>query len=170
MSARFCLLPGWRSELSCLLQGLPLERRPAIRRASQPDWLLACDLPLVAGEETTARFLAGAEAAGWRWKRNADWLLLNPPLSLPDPGQDALQTIAEGELHCAIALLLRHGGSAWNEEDAWAVLKAAETGPEALDRLCARFHGEWAALLRQGKPLPGGLVSLLMAAGKGSNV
>ncbi len=153
-----------RAELNTLLGALPASRRPALRRASQSDALLATDLPLLVHPADTEAFRGAAEALGWRTRPQSGWLLLSkvpPPPEAPLP-----KPLPEGEIGCCLWLLAHHPGGQAEEETLFAVLKAGEAGTQALERLCAALHRDWAARLRQGQTLPGPVLPYLCAAVK----
>lgn len=150
-----------RQSAAALLQAVPTHRKPALRRSDDPQALLATDLPLAADADAVARFVRAAEAEGWTVRPSKGWLLLDHPV--PVPMTDACRVI-DGEAGCCVSLLLRHPGGEACAEDVRELVKAQEAGGDRVERLCARWHGEWAARLRLHQPLPAGLLPYLLAA------
>lgn len=144
-----------RKELAELLEGAGGNRRPALRRSLRPDWLYAADLgaacPGPAGE-------ALAEAlcrAGWELLEDGEWTQMRKPLRRPPDGW--FSGPFGPEAACCASLLERHpdGPEAEGTEAAYRLIKAGEEGAEAVERVCAALHREWAARLRAGEGLPG---------------
>lgn len=146
-----------RHALTALLEGTAVRRRPALRRCDDPRALLATDLPQAAEDAAVADFIRRAEAEGWTVLREGGWLLMDHPVPVPD----AAPCQASGEAGCCLQLLRRHPGGDAPPGDVRELLKAAETGQ--TERLCARWHAEWAGRLRLHQPLPGGLLPYLAA-------
>lgn len=154
------MLTPLRREVQASLAELPVRRKPALRRSDAPDALLATDLPLVAEEAVAARWAVSLTEKGWRVRRSGDWLLLDRDVPAPEPAR----TILSGdEIGCCLSLLTRHPGEA-PVCDIRALVKAADAGRPSLERLCARWHQAWAAALREGRPLPGGLLPYVSQA------
>lgn len=145
------------------LAQIPVQRKPALRRTDNPDALLACDLPGVAAPEEVQAFTADMENAGWRIQQEDGWLLMDH--DVPEPAW-AWPDAYPGEWGCCLWLLRRYPGKDAPAEKVRALVKAAEMGPGRVEWLCARWHGEFAALLREHQPLPGGLAPYLCAAMK----
>ena len=57
-----------------------------------------------------------------------------------------------------------HGCTPRPEADIRALAKAVESGDGAVERLCRSWHRQWAARLRCGEALPGGLAPYLSQA------
>ena len=155
------MLTALRRTVQAALEELPVTRRPALRRSDDPQALLATDLPLTTDAGTVARFVARLEADGWRVCRRGDWLLLDADVPVP-PWE--IPAVLDGEAGCCISLLLRHPGDEADRTVLREIVKAAESGRTALERLCARLHAEWAAALREHRNLPGGLLPYLCRA------
>lgn len=155
------MLTPLRREMQALLATVPVRRKPALRRSDAPEALLATDLPLAAEKAAVADFTALAENAGWTVLRRGDWLLMDHPVDAPDCPVPAE---LPGEAGCCLSLLLRHGGCDAPEEDIRALVKARDAGRNALERLCAAWHRDWAARLRRHEPLPGGMIPYLRGA------
>lgn len=157
------MLRALRQEVQAQLISVPALRKPALRRSEDPEALLATDLPGVAQPEAVADLMNVLEAAGWRsWQRDG-WLLLDHAVPVPD--WDWPETYP-GEWGCCLWLLRQHPGGDTPAGHIRALVKAAEQGWDQVERLCRAWHGEFAALLRTHRPLPGGLVPYLCAAMK----
>ncbi|MCH5287180.1 MAG: hypothetical protein J1E43_07140 [Christensenellaceae bacterium] len=155
------MLTALRKDVQAVLERTPTARRPALRRSDDPDALLATDLPLTADDQAVAEFIARMNALGWHVWRQGGWLLMDAEVPLPDcAGTEP----PEGEAGCCISLLLRHPEGEADRRAIRAVVKAAESGPSALERLCAGLHETWAAALREHRKLPGGLLPYLCRA------
>lgn len=140
------------------LEGLPVRRRPALRRPDAPDALLSTDLPFAAAEETVAEFMRRMNKIGWKvWPQNG-WLLLDAPVPVPESPVPVRLT---GECGCCISLLLRHPEDAPAETEIRAIVKAEDAGRQPMERLCGQLHADFAARLRRGEPLPGMLLPYL---------
>ena len=160
------MLSAAREALNLLLSGIRTRRKPAVRRASDDDWMFATDLPLAADEAGTERFVHLASADGWRVGRTENgWLLLDRPSLIPGV-TERTGALPPGEAGALISLLERHPSDTADERALRAVAKAAEEGAAALDRLCARLHADWAEKLRGHEKLPGALLPYLCAAAK----
>ena len=148
-----------RGELNALLEEIPCRRRPALRRAAQPEWLFATDLPQAAEAPALDAFTLRAEAAGWRWAPAQGWLLL---ARLPDWGEPpGLPALPAGEAGSLLSLLARHPSGETEPAPLFDLLKASEEGAAALETCCARLHALAAGRLRLRQPLPGGLAAAL---------
>ena len=163
------MLRASRAALAQLMTGISTVRPPAIRRASEDDWLLATDLSELVHPEETASFVRAAEEQGWRVGRAANgWLLLDRIDLLPRLEASSPEgTACAGEIGALISLLERHL-SASNDMDARALralAKASEQGSRALTRVCAGLHLDWAEKLRRHEKIPGALLPYLRAAG-----
>ncbi|MGN0778576.1 MAG: hypothetical protein ACI4MJ_05465 [Aristaeellaceae bacterium] len=144
-----------------MLAALPVARKPALRRPDAPDALLATDLPLAAEESTVQAFIAMAQAQGWTVSRWESWLYLDHPVDAPCCPVPA---VLEGEAGCCLSLLMRHADGAAPAEDIRALVKARDAGDQAIARLCAAWHRDYAARLRRHEPLPGGMIPYLCGA------
>lgn len=162
------MLTGLRSAAAEWMRGIPVSRPPVIRRCDREGWLLATDLPLTAYPDDAARFLARAEAAGWRWRTAENgWLLLDAWEQLPvAPRPDVLPA---GETGAALSLLIRHPGSADPAETVRQAAKAAERGAAELARCCGALHRQWAECLRRHEELPGAALPWLSRACTAAN-
>lgn len=158
------MLAALRAELRTLLSAVPSARPAVLRRSDRADMLLACDLPLAADEQAAAAFTQALTARGWTVLPQAGWLLLDKPVPVPAV-PDAIPTLI-GELGCVLSLLRRHPDDVCDEQTVRAVVKAAEQGAPALERLCKQLHADWAEALRLGRPLPGRLLPYLIQAAK----
>lgn len=155
------MLTALRASVQAHLACVPVWRKPALRRSDDPEALLATDLPLAAETAAVERFIAVMEADGWRIGREKDWLLLDHDIPAPNA---SLPRVLSGEAGCCLSLLMRHPDGEAPAALVRAVAKAAETGPEAVERFCAGWHGELARQLRKHQPLPGGMIPYLCAA------
>lgn len=155
------MLTALRQQVQSLLYAVSAQRKPALRRSDAPDALFATDLPLIAREDAVLTFIADMEAAGWTVCQRNGWLTLDAPIPVP---KYTIPTAPTGECGCCISLLLRHPDAAPAEAYIHAVAKAAEGGRQPFERLCAQLHGEFAVLLRDHRPLPGGLLPYLCHA------
>lgn len=155
------MLTPLRQEVREALGETPAERRPALRRSDDPEALLATDLPLVASGAAVEAFAARMRARGWRVWQAGEWLLLDAEVPTPEAG---VPDDLSGEAGCCASLLERHNGGETDRAAIRAVVKAAESGGPALERLCGRWHAAWAAALREHRDLPGGLLPYLCRA------
>lgn len=160
------MLTGLRREVRALLDGCGAARPPALRRAQDAAYLLATDAPSLLDEAALTRLCDALRTLGYDTALHGGWLLLDRALPLPDlPLLPA--SLPAGEVGCVVSLLLRHPSDAADAADIRALAKAAEMGAGALERICAGLHRDFAARLREGVPLPGGLLPyVLLAAGK----
>lgn len=154
------MLTALRREVREALDAADTSRPPALRRASQAEALLATDLPETAGEDAVARFCEALTGRGWQVTRRGAWLLLDHPIQPPVAEAGDLP----GEAGCCASLLMRHPGPDAPAERIRALAKAAEAGQ--VERLCDTWHREFAAMLRRGETLPGGLLPYLYAAAR----
>ena len=157
------MLTALRRAVQAHLAAVPVQRRPALRRTEDPRALLMCDLPRIARETDAAAVIAALEAEGWRVRQEPGWLLLDH--DVPEP-EWAWPQAYPGEWGCCLWLLKQHPGQEAPKEKIRALVKAAEQGCDRVEWLCRQWHGEFAALLREHQPLPGGLVPYLCAAMK----
>lgn len=157
------MLTALRREVQAHLACVPVQRKPALRRTDDPDALLMCDLPRITKQEDVAAFITVLEAEGWRVRQEVGWLLLDH--DVPEP-EWAWPEAYPGEWGCCLWLLRQHPGEALAQGYIRELVKAAEQGQERVEWLCRRWHGEFAARLREHQLLPGGLVSYLCAAMK----
>ena len=155
------MLTPLRQAAKAALLATPVSRKPALRRADDPAALLATDLPLIAQGEAVAAFMERMEAMGWHVWRAGDWLLMDAGVPVPETCVPARMT---GEAGCCISLLARHPNHERDQAAIRAVVKAAESGEAALERVCKRLHAEWATALREHRDLPGGLLPYLCRA------
>lgn len=155
------MLSALRREVQAALEELDVRRKPALRRSDNPGALLATDLPQAAERAETERFIARITAMGWRVWTSEGWLLLDKAVPVPEGYAPHL---TEGAVGCCISLLRRHAAGEADAGSIRAVVKAAESGRPALERLCEQLHREWAAALREHRNLPGGLLPYLCRA------
>lgn len=155
------MLTALRASVQARLARVPTWRKPALRRSDDPEALLATDLPLAADAGAVAQFMAALAAEGWLIRRDKGWLLLDHAVPVPDA---ALPEELSGEAGCCLSLLLRHPEGEAPSKLIRALIKAAEKGPEAVERFCAEWHGELAQGLREHTPLPGKMIPYLCAA------
>lgn len=155
------MLRPLRETAQAVLQEAPAARRPALRRSDDSEALLATDLPLLVDEAAVEAFKARMTALGWRVWQAGDWLLMDVAVPVPEA---SLPAELIGEPGCCVSLLLRHPEGLPDPVAIREVVKAAESGRAALERLCARWHAEWAAALREHRNLPGGLMPYLCRA------
>lgn len=154
------MLTALRSAVQARLAGVPVQRRAALRRTEDPRALLMCDLPRIAAQEAVAAFIAAMEEEGWRVWQEPGWLLLDHDVPAPDW---AWPDAYSGERGCCLWLLKQHPGDAAPQAYIRALVKAQEEGTGRVERLCTHWHGEFAALLRERKALPGELAPYLCA-------
>lgn len=155
------MLRQLRVQVNEVLEKAAVSRKPALRRASQPDALLATDLPMVALEGALEAFCCEMEQLGWSMRREGLWLLLDAPAPMP---KDEGIPPATGEAACCLWLLAHHPGDDVDRDMLRALLKAQEAGRPQLERLCAQWHRDFAACLRNQERLPGGLLPYLCQA------
>lgn len=154
-----------RREVQACLCAIPCQRKPALRRTDDPDFLLMTDLPQAAVPESVAAFTAALQPRGWTVRETSGWLLLDRPLPIP---AYTLPADYPGEYGCCVWLLRQHPGNAAPPEMLRALAKASEQGSAQVERLCAAWHRQFAAQLRRHQPLPGGLLPYLCALNKES--
>ena len=147
-----------RREAEAVLLSAAAVRRPALRRALPPEWLLATDLPQLAEEGTVAAMCSALEQRGWRTHLSGGWLLLDCLPPLPRGAQPQLT----GEAACVAELLRRHPSDLQDRAALRQLLKASEQGMSALEKVCAALHRQYAQALRQHQPLPGALLPWLL--------
>lgn len=152
------MLTALRREVQACLACVPCQRKPALRRTDDPAFLLMTDLPQAASPESVAAFTADVRQRGWTVQEIPGWLLLDCPILPPDC---PLPATFHGELGCCLWLLRQHPGDTAPPEMIRALVKAAEQSPGHVERLCRAWHGQFAKLLRQHQPLPGGLLPYL---------
>lgn len=146
------MLSALRQEAQALLRLAPTFRPPTLRRSARADALFATDLPLLAEEDDLSAMIAVSVQTGWRvgFLPNG-WMTLDhdvppPPLSLPP--------MPLGETGCCLSLLLRHPDACHEPDAIRALVKADEVGPIEVEKLCRRWHQDFAARLRRHEPLP----------------
>lgn len=159
------MLKQLRRQVTQAMADLPVSRKPALRRASQQEALLATDLPTVALEGALQAFCDRVAHLGWTVRQEGLWLLLDAPVPVPA----AEIPTASGEGACCLWLLRRHPNDRVDEDRLRALVKAHDAGKQPLARLCARWHQDFAAMLRRKEPLPGGLLPYLCEALKEEN-
>lgn len=157
------MLTALRCQVQECLSTTPCLRKPALRRTNDPSFLLMTDLPQVASPGAVAAFADSLSLRGWTVKEIPGWLLLDCPIP---PPACTLPISFSGEAGCCLWLLYQHPGNAAPPEMLRALAKADEQGPAQVERLCKAWHGQFAALLRQHQPLPGGLLPYLCATMK----
>ncbi len=155
------MLTALRQQVQQVLYAQPAMRRPALRRSDAGDALFATDLPLLADTSAVEAFCRDLSAKGWTIGERKGWLTLDAPV--PAPACSVPRSLT-GELGCCISLLLRHPDDGPAEDLIRALAKAADAGPQPLERLCGQLHGEFAARLRSRQPLPGALLPYLCHA------
>jgi len=148
-----------RGMLRPLLEAVPTQHAPTLRRCDDPSALLATNLPFLADESAVLDFIHSAETQGWMVTPRNGWLLLDHDVSILDmPVPDA----PRGEIGCLISLLVRHPqDTSPCQDELRALVKSAEVSAEALEQLCGQLHRQWAEKLRRHTPLPGGLLPCL---------
>ena len=149
---------AWRKELQRMLAEEKTVRPPALRRSLEETFLYATDLPMLLSPEGLEAFRKRAERAGWRTERRDCWLQLTRIVRRPPEGwrKGAFSTEAAA---CASLQRRRKDRDAGREcadgqREAILLVKAGEIGEEALESACRKIHREWAALLREHRPLP----------------
>ncbi|MBQ8654377.1 MAG: hypothetical protein IJ507_05500 [Clostridia bacterium] len=156
------MLRTLRLQVNRLSAEAGIARRIALRRSDRTDALLATNLPLLAEEDETSAFIALCMREGWRViPLDNGWLALDHPVPVPHA---AAPEIPPGETGCCLSLLMRHPGGEAPAEWIRALVKADEAGRAEVEKLCRRWHGEMAAMLRRHEALPGGLLPYLCAA------
>lgn len=151
MNPDFPWVNPWRPELQELFPA-SAQRRPALRRSLDPDWLFAADLPACADSGECGLFLRRAGEAGWEALPGGAWIQLRRPEGTVPEGW--FPACPQGEAACLRSLLLRHPGSAPSLRETNALLKAREQGPAAWERECRILHEDFASRLRLHLPLP----------------
>lgn len=146
------MLSALRQEAQALLRLSPTSRPPSLRRSDRAEALFATDLPLLAEEDDLTATIAAAVQTGWRvgFLPNG-WMTLDhdvppPPLILPP--------MPCGETGCCLSLLLRHPAVCADPNAIRALVKADEAGAVEVEKLCRRWHHDFAAQLRRHEPLP----------------
>ena len=144
-----------RKELAELLEQADGKRRPALRRSLLRDWLYAADLAAACPGHAGEALAKELRAAGWETREDGDWTQMRKPVYRPPEGWYSGPFGPEAA--CCASLLERHPGGPEGEDPGiiCRLIKAGEEGPEAVERVCAELHREWAARMRAGKPLPG---------------
>ena len=155
------MLTPLRHAAQAALMDVPAARKPALRRSDDPEALLATDLPLIAEGEAVEAFAEKLRAEGWRVWKAGEWLLLDAEVPVPEV---RIPPCPEGEAGCCVSLLARHPSQTIDQVALRAIVKAADSGAPALERLCRRLHAQWAGALREHRPLPGGLLPYLCRA------
>lgn len=155
------MLTALRREAQAVLEEAAVIRKPALRRSDDPDALLATDLPMVTDDAAVERFMAEMAEQGWRVSRAGDWLVLDKDVPVPESMSSAALA---GEIGCCASLLERHPCGETDKRAIRAVIKAAESGRPALERLCGKLHAQWAEALREHRALPGDLLPYLCQA------
>ncbi len=144
---------AWRLEIKEWLEEAGAPRPPALRRSLREDFLYATDLPKLLPREELERFEQRAEAAGWTWREEGDWLELTRGGEAPPAGWYGGPF--GGEAACCLSLLERQGGGKGTDDRAvLKLIKAGEEGPEACEKVWREIHLNWAERLREGKELP----------------
>lgn len=159
------MLTEMRREVRALLDGCGATRPPALRRAEDAAHLLATDAPSLLDEVGITRLRKALHAQGYSTELVRGWLLMDKALTLTENVQPP-ETLPAGEAGCVISLLLRHPSDMLDTESVRALAKASEMGIGALERVCAGLHRDFAARLRQGEALPGGLLPYVLLAAR----
>ncbi len=146
---------SYRKEIRTLLDSIGGNRLSALRRSYREEYLFATDLPQAADPESVCQFRDQALQAGWRTEMDHAWIHLVPAgrIRWTVPETDLPDNT---EARCCASLIRRHPDDA-EESDGKAeirLLKAAEEGPQAYERVCAELHREWAAALREHRSIP----------------
>jgi len=105
--------------------------------------------------------MACMQDRGWRMTLQAGWLLMDAPIP---PMEAQPVPPADGEAACCLWLLAHHPSEDIDTLLLRELVKAQDAGKQPLDRLCAVWHRHFAALLRNKRPLPGGLLPYLCRA------
>ncbi len=155
------MLTDLRLQLTALMAAAQPLRRPALRRASAPQWLLSSDLPQLLPPDRLCAFEEAARRDGWRMEALDGWLHFDHALPLPS---SSLEPRLSGESACVASLLRRHPSDVMDEDALRALAKAAEQGGAPLEAFCRQLHMRCAALLRCHQPLPARLLPYLLAA------
>jgi len=155
------MLTDLRLQLTALMATAQPLRKPALRRASAPQWLLSSDLPQLLPPDRLCAFEEAARNAGWRMEASGGWLHFDHPLPLPSLSSELRLS---GEAACVASLLQRHPSDVMDEDALRALAKAAEQGFTPLEAFCQQLHMRCAALLRCHRPLPARLLPYLLAA------
>ena len=143
-----------RKELAALLDNSGAQRKPALRRSLQEDWLYATDYPALCSGSMPETVMEKLETAGWETAPDGDWMQLRKPAG--EPPEDWYEGNFGPEAACCLSLLERHAGTACGAPEAVqrTLIKAGEEGGKAYETACAELHREWAERLRRGEPLP----------------
>ena len=143
-----------RRELVSLFEDIPSERPPALRRSLKDEWLYAADLPAVFAEGWGETLGAKLKEAGWETLEEDGWVQLRKNAAEPPEGWYG-GTFGP-EAGCCLSLLARHAADAQSDPDPAQrmLIKAGEQGRDAYEAACAALHRDWAARLRQRRPLP----------------
>ncbi len=155
------MLTDLRLQLTALMAAAQPLRKPALRRASAPQWLLSSDLPQLLPLGSLRAFKEAARRADWRMEEADGWLYFDHPLPLPPSSPEPLLS---GEAACVASLLRRHPSDVMDEDALRALAKAAEQGGAPLEAYCHQLHMRCATLLRCHQPLPARLLPYLLAA------
>lgn len=155
------MLSALRLQVQQHLAAVPVQRKPALRRTDDAAFLLMTDLPRAASPQAAAAFADELRQSGWTVQETTGWLLLDYPVH---PPACPIPSAVHGEASCCLWLLRQHPGSEAPAEMVRALAKAAECGIPHVERLCKAWHAQFATLLRQHQPLPGGLLPYLCAA------
>ena len=156
------MMTALRRDLLMLLQQMPCNRTPTLRRCRSDQALLATNLPFIAAPEAVAAFREACGTLGWTVTESGGWLLLDHPV--PPPEASVPGTLS-GECGCLFSLLQRHpADDAPCSGDIRMIAKACEDSPGSVRRVCEEMHRQWAVRLRRHEPLPGGLLPYLCFA------
>lgn len=157
------MLSPLRAQVNACLERINASRKPALRRTENPAFLLMTDLPRIADDAAVEAFVAMVEALGWQVQAAPGWLMLDHPV---EPPALCWPEEMRGEWGCCVQLLRLHRDHAPAQGYIRALVKAADVGSDRVEQLCRHWHGEFAALLREHRPLPGELAPYLCAAMK----
>ena len=145
----------YRRELRMALDGLQVARPAVLRRSIRKDYLYSTDLPLAADQDSVRQFSDDVRRRGWRTETEEAWIHLDPPEIRKWPDSEGRMPECPESI-CCLSILQRHSGHLTASDGSMErqLIKAAEEGPEAYEKICRRIHGEWAAALREHRRIP----------------
>ena len=151
------MMAGLRAEVLATWSDLACTRPPALRRADQPDRLLATDAPLVLSEADLTVWRGRMHTLGWRMAERGIWLLLTKALRAPE---DAALPDSACFDACR-SLLLRHPGGTSTQTERLLICKAQEMPADQQRKIAHMLQAEWAVRLRKHMPLPSDLLPII---------
>lgn len=140
----------FRVAFETLISGIPVRRKPVLRRADEPEYLFATDLPEVTEESDLKAFCLIAESKGWRIQKKGTWLLLDPGVE----DSTIPCTVSCSDAYACISLLERHHESVFEPMWTRRILKSVEAGQKDQEKCFSELHGMMSERLRRKMPLP----------------